>query len=136
MNSLTWLVYFLGVVSEAHTVVSFFAAVSFVGAFIFSVAWGANAVDDGDASIRRALGSRRIFGILSTIMIVASVVLVFLPSDRVLALMAASEIGARAVNTPGFEKVEGLSGKSLKLLEQFIDREIDKGTPKIIKESK
>ena len=51
-------------------------------------------------------------------------ILIVLPNNRTMVLMAASEIGQRAIQTPEFEKLEEVAGKSVRLLEKYIDREL------------
>jgi len=122
MNSLSWLVYFIGVIGNAG---AFFVIMWFILICIFllgSVGFGLSLMESYDDECRIIKSNYKTFCKWTVpVFVILSVFSIFLPSRQTMLIIAASEIGERVVTNETVQKE--IVDPSITLLKKWIEQE-------------
>lgn len=115
MNTLSWFIYFIGLIGSANTVLALFVLMILPMLIIMRVTIDVSGNIEYE-KFRSYISVRKLIMIWSILL----TLLVVLPSRNTLILIAASEYSERLVNDP---KVQGIIDPSLDLLKIWVEKE-------------
>ena len=114
MNDLSWLIYLADIAGSVGGLLTFLAVIAGATAVVSLIVTG---IAVADRHLETAAASRRIFRQAMPAGIVVGLIAGFMPGRQTVMMIAASEIGQRAVNSAS---VAGVVDPSLELLKTWI----------------
>lgn len=129
MNGLSWILYLADVSNSTRVVAIGLTAVAVLAVAVSAFIYVVN-LEDSDEESRAKAGSfvRNICKRFLPLAIVAYAVFAFLPTQRTLMLIAASEIGEDVLSTATAQNIGGEAGElatdSLRLLRKYVSEQL------------
>lgn len=102
LNELSWLIYFAKVLGEVASISFMIFSLLVIAILVFAIIWALNAFgcdsEDEDAQNRSAKALKTI-KTLARISVIVGIVGIFIPGERTVYLIAASEMGEQVLST-------------------------------------